>query len=132
MKSRETLIRLKKFQVDEKRRKVAQFEAMIAEFDSGSGWFVENGPGNWQVRGLSAYVGHDETFNPNVPDNAAQALFASHLDASIDAPDGMEAIRLGSYADFINANVPEPTGAAVFACGAMVLLQARRRTRSHG
>ena len=33
MKSRETLIRLKKFQVDEKRRKVAQIESMIAEFD---------------------------------------------------------------------------------------------------
>ena len=33
MKSRETLIRLKEFQVDEKRRKVAQIETMIAEFD---------------------------------------------------------------------------------------------------
>src|SRR5450631_1471716 len=33
MKSRETLIRLKKFQVDEKRRKVVQIEAMIAEFE---------------------------------------------------------------------------------------------------
>ena len=33
MKSRETLIRLKKFQVDEKRRKVAQIETMIAELD---------------------------------------------------------------------------------------------------
>ena len=33
MKSRETLIRLKKFQVDEKRRKLAQIEGMIAEFD---------------------------------------------------------------------------------------------------
>jgi len=32
MKSRNTLIRLKKFQVDEKRRKVAQIEGMIAEF----------------------------------------------------------------------------------------------------
>lgn len=32
MKSRNTLIRLKKFQVDEKRRKVAQIEAMIADF----------------------------------------------------------------------------------------------------
>ena len=32
MKSRETLIRLKKFQVDEKRRKVAQIETMIADF----------------------------------------------------------------------------------------------------
>src|SRR4030088_1682732 len=33
MKSRDTLIRLKKFQVDERRRKVAQIEVMIAEFE---------------------------------------------------------------------------------------------------
>jgi flagellar protein FliJ len=37
MKSRETLVRLKKFQVDEKRRKVAQIETMIAEFDRMAG-----------------------------------------------------------------------------------------------
>lgn len=33
MKSRDTLIRLKKFQVDEKRRTVMQIEGMIAEFE---------------------------------------------------------------------------------------------------
>jgi len=33
MKSRDTLIRLKRFHVDEKRRRVAQIEAMIAEFE---------------------------------------------------------------------------------------------------
>lgn len=33
MKSRDTLIRLKRFNVDEKRRRVAQIESMIAEFD---------------------------------------------------------------------------------------------------
>jgi flagellar FliJ protein len=33
MKSRETLIRLRKFQVDEKRRKVGQIEAMVADFE---------------------------------------------------------------------------------------------------
>ena len=37
MKSRETLIRLKKFQVDEKRRKVAQIDTMIAEFERMAG-----------------------------------------------------------------------------------------------
>jgi flagellar FliJ protein len=37
MKSRETLIRLKKFQVDEKRRKAAQIEGMIAEFERMAG-----------------------------------------------------------------------------------------------
>lgn len=33
MKSRDTLIRLKRFKVDEKRRRVAQIETMVAEFD---------------------------------------------------------------------------------------------------
>jgi flagellar export protein FliJ len=33
MKSRETLIRLKKFQLDERRRRVAQIEAMIGDFE---------------------------------------------------------------------------------------------------
>jgi flagellar export protein FliJ len=37
MKSRETLIRLRKFQADEKRRRVAQIEGMIADFDRMSG-----------------------------------------------------------------------------------------------
>ena len=32
MKSRDTLVRLKRFQADDKRRRVAQIEAMIAEF----------------------------------------------------------------------------------------------------
>jgi flagellar FliJ protein len=32
MKSRDTLLRLKRFQVDERRRRVLQIEAMIAEF----------------------------------------------------------------------------------------------------
>ncbi len=32
MKSRETLVRLKRFQADEKRRQVAQIEAMVADF----------------------------------------------------------------------------------------------------
>lgn len=33
MKSRDTLIRLKRFHVDEKRRQVAQIESMIADFE---------------------------------------------------------------------------------------------------
>ena len=33
MKSRDTLLRLKRFHLDEKRRRVAQIELMIAEFD---------------------------------------------------------------------------------------------------
>ena len=33
MKSRDTLLRLKRFQLDERRRKVAQVEMMVAEFE---------------------------------------------------------------------------------------------------
>jgi flagellar FliJ protein len=33
MKSRDTLLRLKRFQVDEKRRKLSQIETMVAEFE---------------------------------------------------------------------------------------------------
>jgi flagellar protein FliJ len=37
MKSRATLLRLKRFQVDEKRRRVTQIESMIAEFERMAG-----------------------------------------------------------------------------------------------
>jgi flagellar export protein FliJ len=37
MKSRDSLLRLKRFQVDEKRRRVAQIEAMIGEFSRMAG-----------------------------------------------------------------------------------------------
>ena len=37
MKSRDTLVRLKRFQVDEKRRRLAQIESMIAEFNRMAG-----------------------------------------------------------------------------------------------
>ena len=37
MKSRDTLVRLKRFQVDEKRRRIVQLNAMLAEFTRMSG-----------------------------------------------------------------------------------------------
>jgi flagellar protein FliJ len=37
MKSRETLIRLRRFKVDEKRRRVTQIETMVAEFERMAG-----------------------------------------------------------------------------------------------
>ncbi len=37
MKSRDAVIRLKRFEVDEKRRKVAEIEAMIADFNQMAG-----------------------------------------------------------------------------------------------
>jgi flagellar FliJ protein len=57
MKSRETLIRLKRFQVDEKRRRVAQIETMIAEFDRMAGDLEREIAAEEQKAGISD-VGH--------------------------------------------------------------------------
>jgi len=60
MKSRDTLIRLKKFQVDEKRRKVMQIEGMIAEFERMAQIYSEDstrdlgGDWGWVDRGTLA------------------------------------------------------------------------------
>ncbi len=53
MKSRETLIRLKRFQVDEKRRRVAQIEAMIAEFERMAGELAREIAAEEQKAGIS-------------------------------------------------------------------------------
>ena len=44
MKSRESLIRLKRFQVEEKRRRLSQIETMIAEFDRMAGEALDGLP----------------------------------------------------------------------------------------
>ena len=52
MKSRETLIRLKRFHVDEKRRQVAQIETMIAEFERMAGDLDREIAGEQQRAGI--------------------------------------------------------------------------------
>ena len=110
-------------------------EAILAEFDSGGGWFVENGPGNWQVAALSRAVDHvgDNADNPNTPglpedpQPGNQALFASFQNAATDAPDYLDGVRLSSYRAFINANIPEPGCAALLAVTGALTLARRRR-----
>src|SRR6185437_9636275 len=52
MKSREGLIRLKRFHVDEKRRQVAQIETMIAEFERMAGDLDREIAGEQQRAGI--------------------------------------------------------------------------------
>lgn len=113
-------------------------ESILSEFDSGGGWFVENGPGNWQVAALSRAVGHvgDNADNPNTinlpsnpdPQPGNQALFASFQNAATNVPDYMDGVRLSSYRDFINANIPEPASGSLIVAS-MGLLGAMRRRR---
>jgi flagellar export protein FliJ len=53
MKSRDTLIRLKRFQADEKRRRVAQIEAMVAEFSRMAGDLDREIAGEEQKSGIT-------------------------------------------------------------------------------
>src|SRR3954464_2716043 len=68
MKSRETLIRLRKFQVDEKRRRVAQIESMVADFDRMAADLDREIPGEQDKAGI-----HDPTQLP-YPTYAKAAL----------------------------------------------------------
>lgn len=64
------------------------YEAAIAMFDSGGGWFIKHG-GEWKVAGLSRGVGHmDETY--------------------FTPADYNDAVCVSSYATWVNSVVQEP------------------------
>ncbi len=66
------------------------YEASIASWDSGGGWFVQNGS-TWQVMGLSAYL----------LNHVNQTLFLTPWGQHRPYPDTLEAIRVSSYASWI-------------------------------
>ena len=63
------------------------YEAAIADWDSGSGWFIKVGD-IWKIAGLSRGVEH-----------FGESWF--------DPPDGMDAVRISSYAVWISETIPE-------------------------
>ena len=65
-----------------------QYEAAVAEWDSGGGWFIEDG-GVWKTAGLSRAVTHfgESWFRP---------------------PDCIDAVRISSYADWISQTINVP------------------------
>jgi len=73
------------------------YEAAVAQWDSGGGWFINVGTDSspvWQVAGLS-----------HGAQNAAnqESLFLSSTDPTQPAPDGMDAVRVSTYAAWIAA-----------------------------
>jgi hypothetical protein len=108
-------------------------EGMITLFDSGGGWFVNNA-GTWQVAALSRGISHtgpnaDDPLTIGIedPQPLGQALFASFQNAELPAPDYLDGVRLSSYREFINGQVPEPgTGAVLIAAGSLFGLRRRR------
>jgi hypothetical protein len=91
-------------------------EAILAEFDSGGGWFIEDGAGNWKVAALNRAAEH-----------FGFSQFASNTNALVPEPDAMDAVNLSSYATFISGIVPEPASVGLFATlGALSVTRPRR------
>ena len=78
------------------------FESIVAEHDSGGGWFIQCG-NSWKVLGLSLYL-LSETGHPE-----KTSLFRTNTAANQPDPDYFTAIRISSYAAWINSIVPQPT-----------------------
>ena len=90
MKSRETLIRLRKFQVDEKRRRVAQIESMVADFDRMAGDLEREITTEQERAGI-----HDPTHFAYPTYAKAAMVRRDNLKRSADEPKGqLEAARM--------------------------------------
>jgi hypothetical protein len=66
------------------------YEGIIADHDSGGGWFIYDG-NDWKVAGLSRGVEHVE-----------ESWFRNNVSPNILDPDGFDAVRISSYAQWIN------------------------------
>lgn len=95
-------------------------EAILAEFDSGGGWFIQDTPGHWVVAALSRAAEHAAI---------SQSWFASNTNAATPDPDAMDAVNLSTYSTFISGIVPEPASVSLLGI-AGVLLTSRRVKRS--
>jgi hypothetical protein len=80
------------------------YEGAVADHDSGGGWFIKVGSA-WRVAGLARAVevhyqqGHDDDPNYLLYD---QSWFRDRDDPNVLAPDYLDAVRLSSYAQWIN------------------------------
>ena len=72
-------------------------EAAPAAYDSGGGWFIDiSGNGDWRVAGLTRAVEHGPPTN--------QTWFRNSVTGQFD-PDYLDAVRVGSYAQWINGAI---------------------------
>ena len=82
------------------------YECTIAAHDSGGPWLINDG-GVWKVAGLSRMVGiHFEQGHAGDPDYYLfEAWFRSRSNPYVLAPDYLDAVRVSSYADWIDEKI---------------------------
>jgi hypothetical protein len=78
------------------------YECTLAAYDSGGGWFVNDGQG-WKLAGLSRAVGvHYEAGHEGDPAYMLyEAWFRNRENPHILQPDYLDAVRISSYAEWI-------------------------------
>lgn len=79
------------------------YEGIPAEYDSGGGWFI-NQTGSWFVAGLTSGVSAHGTPWPD----KGESWFRYGPDPNYLSPDGMDAVRISSYADWIAEKIAPP------------------------
>ena len=75
-----------------KNEKSTTYEGAIGEYDSGGGWFIKSG-NLWKVAGLTRGTEHAAI---------SQSWFRENSRPNSPDPDGIDAVRISSYADQIN------------------------------
>lgn len=92
------------------------FEAAVAKFDSGGGWFI-NDAGQWKLAALSAYADDDTP--------SGQTNFRDSV-TGLPNPDLNYGVRISPLAGGIFAAIPEPASLVIL-LGVGALLGCRRR-----
>ena len=85
------------------------YECIPADHDSGGGWFIKVAD-NWKLAGMTRAVEiHYEEGHPNDPNYVIyeQAWFRDRDDPNKQNPDCFDAVRISSYAQWINETMPE-------------------------
>lgn len=95
---------------DLNRNSPTTYECIPAAHDSGGGWFIKDGS-KWKLAGLTRAVEHHyEEGHEDDPEYLLRETWFRDPDNPVrNDADVLDAVRISSYAQWINENLPEPT-----------------------
>jgi len=84
------------------------YEGIVADHDSGGGWFIKDGS-IWKVAGLCRAVGihYEQGHEGDLNYMLNESWFRDRDDPNVLDPDYLDAVRLSSYATWIYDTIPD-------------------------